>query len=485
MRSFKEFVSKKEKGGTDWKKGYVNLPEGFEPPDNMKPVVQAFLDSGSIPLTDDISKTVTMPKKSLFLVGGPVRDFLLGKTPEDNDLATNAKPEQTALILHSAGFKLVADGTKWDLPFKHEIAGKDDKKKYYLKGRDKSGKSFVVAAIVNGEEFDIATFRKDSNTVNGKSDVDFVDNPHEDASRRDLTINAMYIELTKAYGKNNKLYDPTNKGYTDIHSGTVRTVGKAEDRFGEDKLRILRSLRFHAKYGKGSPLDRDIEKSIPNFKDLDGVAYERIRDEFLKGLDDKEIDPRRYVKLYDRFGLLGKVLPGVSVRSEVPLKLRDKKDRFLALAWMLQDNPIESVRKVLEGPGWSNHERDMVCYFLNLKEFDLDSLSELLDGKRMLGVTKEQIRIWVELFDVVHGGKVHTPRRMWAKRLRTFSSFQPKRDELIGWNARDDKGNPTGDVHPEIVQRGLHEVEPHFRKSVLDKINSEKLKKAFTAAEAS
>ena len=116
MKSFGEFVADKksllseaEKSKGDWKKEYVKLEKGFVPPSNMRPVVQAFLDSGSIELTSDTSSKVTMPKKSLFLVGGPVRDFLLGKKPKDLDMATNATPEQIAMILHNAGFCLVKE----------------------------------------------------------------------------------------------------------------------------------------------------------------------------------------------------------------------------------------------------------------------------------------------------------------------------------------------------------------------------------------
>ena len=496
MRSFKEFVTdrimneeNKESSG-DWKKEYVKLEKGFTPPQSMRPVVQAFLDSGSISLTDDTTKKVTMPKKSLFLVGGPVRDFLMGKTPKDLDLATNATPEQIAMILNNAGFGLLEKGLKWPLPFNPKMAKESDKKKYYLKGKDSSDKPFVVGAIVDGEEFDLATFRKDAKTVNGKSDVDFVDNPHEDASRRDLTMNAMYIELTKADGENSKLYDPTKKGYHDVHNGTVRAVGKAHERFEEDKLRVMRAIRFHAKYGGGKPMDSEMEKALPSFRDLDGLALERIRDEFVKGLEDPEIDPKKYVKLYEKHGLIGKVFPGVSINSNVPPQLRDKKDRFLALAWILQDNPIEKVKEVLESKrkqndggevntGWSYQERDVVCYLVGLKEFHVDNLHDLLQRKKMLGVTKEQIKKWVDLFDVVDKDQVRSLRPNWSKNVRAFAGFTPDKSKLVSWFANDHKGERTDEVHPEIVQKNLAGVPHHFRDSVIKDLNKPKLKGMF------
>lgn len=518
MKSFSQFIQEKnevfseasEKGKNDWKKEYVKLEKGFTPPANMRPIIQAFNNSGSIELTNDISSKVTMPKKSLFLVGGPVRDFLMGRKPKDFDLATNATPEQIALILHNAGFKVDHDGEgnpdydktgKTDregkrikemrLSFKPSIASKDDNKKWYLKGRDASqeGRPFVIGAVVNGEEFDIATFRKDAKTINGQSEVDFVDNPHEDAERRDLTINAMYIELTKDDGENNKLYDPTKQGYHDVHNNRIRTVGKAEDRFNEDKLRVMRAIRFYCKFGKNTEIDKDIEKAIPKFLDLEGVALERIRDEFIKGLEDPEIDPKKYILTYAKFGLLNKVLPGVSLNTSVPVQLRDKKDKYLALAWILQDNPLEKVSEVLgrsrkiageeRQTGWSNQERDTVLYLLRLKEFDMDQLDDLLSKKKILGVTKDQIKKWVELFDVVDGKQVKSSRPTWARRLKAFADFSPDPTKLVSWFSKDDQGVPTKEVHPEIRQMNMADVAPSFRGSVIRDINRKKLRQMF------
>lgn len=493
MRSFGEFVEQREeeakKGDKDWRKEYINLPTGFTPPKNMRPIVQAFLDSGSIELTNDTSSKVTLPKKSLFLVGGPVRDFLLNpsKRAKDYDLATNATPEQIALILHNAGFGMEnpSDAEQMDLPFKP--AKGTGNKSWFLKGRDAGGegKPFVIGAVVNGENFDIATFRKDGKTFNGNSDVDFVDNPHDDAERRDLTINSMYIELTKPDGENKKLYDPTRMGYHDVFSGTVRTVGKADKRFEEDKIRVMRAIRFHCKFGKSAHIDRDIAAAIPKFADLEGVSLERIRDEFLKGLEDPDVDPKKYLSLYERFGLLPKVFPGVRVRTDVPPQMRDKKDKFTALAWMLQDNPSDKVEQVLDSvrdgthTGWSGKEKSTVSYLLGLKEFDPDRLDDYLKGRRNLGLTKDHIGRWTDMFDVTDGGSVRSLRPTWTKRMRRFADFQPDTTKLVGWFAKDDTGNPTSAVHPEIVSRNMAEVPAHMRSSVLRNINREKLRQMF------
>lgn len=504
MKSFKEFVQSKflveESGDKDWRKEYVKLEKGFIPQSNLRPIVQAFIDSGSIKLTNDTSSEVTMPKKNLYVVGGAVRDFLLGKTPSDIDLVTNATPEQIAQILHSAGFKVPGkDGEpnydksgkskEMDLPFKPKIASASDKKIWYLKGRDSGKKPYVIAAKVNGDEFEISTLRKDPKSTSVKGEVDFTDNPIDDSEKRDLTINSMYIELSKADGENNKLYDPTKKGYHDAHAGNIRTVGKAEDRFDEDKIRVLRAVRFYTKYGKDKSLSEEIIKTIPKFRDLEGVELEQIKTEFIKGLDDSEIDPRKYIRLYSKFDLLSTVLPGVYLRTDVPTQLRKKKDRFLALAWILQDNPIDKVEEVLSGEryvggkkvstGWSSQDRGVVSFLLKIKEFDSDRLDEMLEDKKAHGVTKEQILKWVEMFDVVDGDTVRSTRPSWAKRVRSFANFAPDHSKLISWFAKDTQGSPTAEIHPEIVSRNLHDVPDDFRSSVVKDLNKNILKQMF------
>jgi tRNA nucleotidyltransferase/poly(A) polymerase len=452
MLTFKKYVqlleNSEESPNKDWRKSFTKLEKGFVPPSKMRPIIDAFLKSGDIVLTNDASKKVTMPKKTLFLVGGPVRDFLLNKTIKDYDLATNATPEQIAQILSSAGFKMADErsgksGKPMNLNFKPELAESGEKRYWFVKGRDASqdGKVFVISAVVDKEEFEIATFRKDAKVTDGAAEVDFVDNPVEDASRRDLTINSLYIELSKSDGPNDKLYDPTGKGYHDVRNGVVRTVGKASDRFSEDKLRILRAIRFHARFGSGSKMDDDIENSIPSFKHLDGVALERIKDEFIKGLLHPDVDTKKYLDIYKRTGLLNKVFPNLNFQNfeTIPEQFKQKKDKPLALAWILQNNSINDVNIALspsrnvsgedKQTGWTVEEKRAVLFLLKLKSFDPQQLSEFLRSRNSTMLTDQQIRDWVELFK--HNNKHSRPT--WAKQILTLASYKPsvKWDDIV------------------------------------------------------
>ena len=524
MKSFKDYIVLREAEEVDknWKQEYRKLAKGFNPDvhnKDLKSIVAAFQNSNKIPLTKDTTKDVTMPKKSLFMVGGAVRDFLLGKTPHDYDLATNATPAQIARILDAAGFKIPADGKydrsrggpEFQLGFKPKRAEPGDKKEWWLQGRDSSEerKPFVIVAAVgdppsHGEKdkrqkFEIATFRRDAKVTDGQAEVDFVDNPIEDAKRRDLTINAMYIELSNPDSENSKLYDPTHQGWHDIRNGVVRAVGDAKERFKEDPLRTLRAIRFHCRFGRGWKMHKDIENALPNFKHLEGVALERVRNEFLSGLMNKDTDPKCYLSIYDRTGYIDKVFPGVKLNFNVPPQLRDKDDKFLSLAWILQDNPNHKIAEVLgthrgERPtGWTNEERNSVLFLVNLKYFDPDQLESLLKQRTVAGLRKSQIEEWVDLFNITKEGKTKSlmgPK--WQADVRKFGGWKPKKEDLVTWmhkkNCPGCEGEGCqhceykgfqGEVHPEIVKAGLHMVPPTERGGVVQRLNRELLKKQF------
>lgn len=489
MKSFGQFLEQKQENpNKDWRKEYVNLPSGFVPPKNMEPIVQAFLDSGSIELTKDTSSSVTMPKKSLFLSGPAVSSFLMNpaKRPKTHDLTTNATPEQVALILHSAGFKVpgrpnkqtgkmepdydrsgksdeidIRKAKEMDLSFKPEIAPAGIGKLWFIKERGGKVGVMAIGASVNGEVFTITTFRKDG-------EEEFVDNPVDDSGRNEITMDSMYIELTKPDGENKKLYDPTRKGYHDVFSGNVRTVGKAEKRFSEDKSRVMKAIRLHCKFGKSKSMDKEIENAIPKFADLEGVSMDKVREEFLEGLEDPDVDPKKYISLYKKFGLLPRVFPDVEVRTKIPAQLRDKKDKFVALAWMLQDNPVEAVESAL-GRAWPNNEKAMISYLISLREFDPNNLDTFLNGRKSLGITKDQIRKWTDMFDM----EGVSSRPTWSKRMRKFADFEPDYRNLVRWHGDD------GEIHPEISSRNLADVPNQFRPSVLRDINREKLRGMF------
>ena len=183
---------------------------------------------------------------SAYIVGGCVRDSILGRTPHDYDICTSATPSEMLEIFKDK--KIIETGLQHG----------------------------TVTVVVNGEPYEITTYRIDGiYSDNRRPDtVTFTDKLVEDLRRRDFTINAM------AYNDEEGLIDPFN-GMEDIKYKKISCVGCAEDRFQEDALRILRAIRFAAQleFAIMPGTDWEIHKQ---YKNLENISIERINSEFCK-----------------------------------------------------------------------------------------------------------------------------------------------------------------------------------------------------------
>lgn len=150
-----------------------------------------------------------------FVVGGAVRDTLLGKVPKDVDVATDAKPEQVVSMFEHRGFRVVPTGLQHG--------------------------TVTVVDRESGTPYEVTTFRVDGVYTDGRrpDSVQFVDRLEADLGRRDFTINAM------AFDADGELVDPFG-GHMDLLMGKLRAVGEPKDRFMEDALRVVRAMRFAA-----------------------------------------------------------------------------------------------------------------------------------------------------------------------------------------------------------------------------------------------
>jgi len=431
MFRFKDFVLLKEEA---YKKDFIQLEKGFVPPTKMRPVVRAFLNSNNIILIKDTSKEIKMPKKSLYLTGGTVRDFLKGKTIRDYHLVTNATPEQIALILHKAGFSFSggnADKLKLTFTPKTDSYAR---RIWEIGKSDHEGKPFSIVATVNDEEFEICTLHKGNK---GKIDkVEFTDDLEEDAKGRDLHFNALYIELTKEDGENNRLYDPTGEGYHDLKNDQVRINGKAKDRLEKDPSTLLRAVRLQARYGKTDKLDSEIEDALKDFN-IDDLDSENIRQEFLKGLTSPEVNVKTLINLYDKIGLNRKLFPGLKINTDIPEQFSSKADKPLALAWILHGNPIEQVAEVIAESSWNSQERRAILFLIALLEFSPEKRPDFLEAWKGTGLSKKQIKDWVELFNYVdQKGQIKNKRPVWAVHVKTFANYDcplAREDEITGF----------------------------------------------------
>lgn len=218
------------------------------------------------------------------LVGGCVRNALLGAPVSDIDIATDARPERVIELAGRAGIKAVPTGIEHG----------------------------TVTLVENGIPHEITTFRHDVETDGRRAVVAYADDVAEDARRRDFTMNALYARA------DGTVIDPLG-GLPDLQARRVRFIEDPEQRIGEDYLRILRFFRFHAFYGDPQGgLDADALAAIAaNLDGLPMLSRERVGAEMRKLLTAP--DPAPSVAAMRAAGVLGAVLPGADDTALAPL----------------------------------------------------------------------------------------------------------------------------------------------------------------------
>lgn len=208
------------------------------------------------------------------LVGGAVRDALLGRPPGEVDLATTAPPPEVMRRAEATGLKAVPTGIDHG----------------------------TVTVVSGGVGFEVTTLREDVETDGRHAVVRFGRDWQADALRRDFTMNALYAR------RDGQVIDLVG-GLADLEAGRVRFIGDAEARIREDHLRILRLFRFHAGYGRG-PLDpQALHAALRQREGIERLSRERIGREIIKLL--KAPGAPETVTLMSETGFLNRVLGGV------------------------------------------------------------------------------------------------------------------------------------------------------------------------------
>jgi len=272
-----------------------------------------------------IIRTLRQQGHKAYLVGGCVRDLLLGRAPADYDVATDATPDQVMRIFPET----YAVGAQFGVvlvPVPGETA---------LPCHPERSEESAVSGHPNVVE--VATFRSDIGYSDGRhpDEVRFSKDPREDVQRRDFTINGL-------------LFDPITDevldyvgGQGDLKAGIIRTIGEPERRFAEDKLRMLRAVRFASRFGyKIEPATFSaIRQFAPPIRQ---VSRERVRDELTKMLT--EGHARQAFLLLDQTGLLHEVLPEIEAMKGVaqPPEFHPEGDVFVHTLLLLNKLPQPS-----------------------------------------------------------------------------------------------------------------------------------------------
>lgn len=266
------------------------------------------------------------------VVGGAVRNTLIGVPVDDVDIATTAPPEVVAARATAAGLKAVPTGIEHG----------------------------TVTVVSSGRPFEVTTLRADLETDGRRAVVAFTSDWAGDAARRDFTMNAVYADADGV------LYDPVG-GIADALAGRVRFIGDPSERIEEDYLRILRFFRFHARYGRSQLDAAGLEATVRLQEGIDRLSRERIGAETRKLVTATGAVPA--LAVMDEAGILDRMLPGggamarfsaavdLSARLGLPLGLEARlaalaNDRpVLAGALRLSGREDKRIRAIIE---WSS-----------------------------------------------------------------------------------------------------------------------------------
>jgi poly(A) polymerase len=258
-----------------------------------------------------IARTLREHSHSAYLVGGCVRDLLLGREPADFDVATSATPEQVMQL-----FPLTyAVGAQFGVVLVPVL-------------RD------TAAGERDNYAIEVATYRSDGAYSDGRhpDEVQFSNEARLDVQRRDFTINGLLLDP-----ETSEVLDYVG-GREDLQRGIVRTIGSPHQRFAEDKLRMLRAVRFAARFGY--TID---EKTFAAIRELapqiHQVSHERVRDEILKMLTEGRA--RRAFELLDQTNLLEQVLPEIKKMQgvEQPPQYHPEGDVWVHTLMLLEGLP--------------------------------------------------------------------------------------------------------------------------------------------------
>ena len=301
------------------------------------------------PESSELAKAFKAEGFKLALVGGPVRDAILGRLGNDLDFTTNAHPKDCEKILNKW-----ADSV-WDV-----------------------GAAFGTIAGKKGEiTVEITTYRSESYKADSRKPVvEFGESIEGDLSRRDFTINAMALELTTDVPTFIDLYG----GISDLQNKVIKTPGKPEDSFSDDPLRMMRAARFMSQLD--FMVDPNVITAMKNMaRRLEIISAERIRDELIKTIMGQK--PRLGITLLVETGLADIFLPEVpKLKLEIDehhhhkdvyehsLTVLDQaialEDRLgganltLRLAALLHDIGKPKTRQLIPGGGVSFHHHEVV-----------------------------------------------------------------------------------------------------------------------------
>jgi tRNA nucleotidyltransferase (CCA-adding enzyme) len=370
-----------------------------------------------------------------YIVGGCVRDLILGKQPKDWDICTDAKPEKVMELFP----------------------------KHYPTGL-KHGTITVAMAEGVENNFEVTTFRVEGKYTDGRrpEEVSFVSNVIEDLARRDLTINAMaYDPLAKI------ILDPFY-GQQDIKWGFIQAVGNANDRFQEDGLRIMRAARFAARF-EYIIESKTFEAMCNNLPTLAKVSVERIKDELCKTLMTN--NPYLGIKYLQDCGALQQICPEITLTEALE---KCKGGLETKIACLFTHTTFTIAERAMISLKFSNNEIKKVKLLLQLFEWTSADWSTTKVYRKFMAFLKNQAQEdWQDILrEFIHlseafGRDVKTTLEackneiVWARKEMAING-----DDLI------ELGIKPGPELKKLLDRCYEEILEHPEKNTLEHLST-------------
>lgn len=377
----------------------------------------------------NIAKILEDKGYKAYLVGGCVRDYILGRKINDVDITTDATPDQIQEIYKD--YKQIDFGKKFG----------------------------TIKILYDDEEFEITTFRIEDDYKDNRhpTNVEFSKNINDDLKRRDFTINAMTL-------RNKKIYDPFN-GRADIDKKLIRAVGDPEERIREDALRMLRAVRFSIQ------LDFDIEEelkiAIKNNKNrLDDIARERIHDELNKMLI---TNPYRTITTLKDVGLLDKVFPFPIIRFN-ELKVAPN-DLYTIYGILFTTNNKNLVEKVLKDLKYSHSDISIIESIVKRYKEDLPKYDI---RKAILDIGLENTKRVIDIHYILN--KDEKVKKIFEETLKDDIPKERKDIAInghdlkrLGFNQGKELGYMLKTIEREILKEKIKNNKEEIEKFVIEK----------------
>ena len=366
-----------------------------------------------------------------WIVGGAIRDILLGRPADDWDFATRAHPEQIMAAFRRTVPIGVDHGT-------------------------------VGVLTPDGTLYEVTTFRRDVETFGRRAVVEFADSIEEDLSRRDFTVNALAW-----HPDGDQLLDPWN-GATDLNEQILRTVGDPAERFAEDLLRVLRALRFAGQFGLTIEAGTwgALLSAVP---ELSRLSPERIQEEMMKVLSQAQ-RPSVALGLYAESGVFAELYPelDIGLREDLAHALwacdavpRTRPWVRLSLLVALAsatDDPLASATDEQEAIDATDHSR-------NTRRRTIESLMERL---RFSNADTKRVATVAASFSPAPASEEPAVLRRWLNRVGPEHFADIARAWLAGARAREkpEKRLPEGEgASPSDVVRRIKALRTILREA--------------------